>query len=160
LRTTLTRSSLINYQRSYGQTHHTLLSLLFVRQVSLPISTSKSMNIQVHISLQSYSRHSRSHTPLVIDSHPEIAPSLRIDKPFPALLEHSQNLNLDALDDTDHGHVPYIYILVKVMEQWKAAVGFVCASPSLSKLKMRYSTMVNYQRQNQRRKSFRIPSSR
>lgn len=58
----------------------------------------------------------------VIESHSETAPSLRIDKPFPALLQYAQSLDLDALDPTDHGHVPYVILLVKLMEQWKQEV--------------------------------------
>lgn len=59
----------------------------------------------------------------VVDSHSETAPSLRIDKPFPALLEHAMSLDLDALDVTDHGHIPYVVILVRALEDWKKAVG-------------------------------------
>jgi hypothetical protein len=59
---------------------------------------------------------------LVVDSHSETAPSLRIDKPFPELLEHSLSLDFAAMDPTDHGHVPYVYILVRAMHDWKAAV--------------------------------------
>ncbi len=58
----------------------------------------------------------------VIESHSETAPSLRIDKPFPALLQYTQSLDLDALDPTDHGHVPYVILLVKLMEKWKQEV--------------------------------------
>ncbi|KAH8109922.1 hypothetical protein DFH11DRAFT_841274 [Phellopilus nigrolimitatus] len=61
------------------------------------------------------------HEHTVIDSHPETAPSLRIDKPFPALLEHARSLDLDAMDSTDHGHVPYVVILVRAMDIWKAS---------------------------------------
>ncbi|CAE6382902.1 unnamed protein product [Rhizoctonia solani] len=65
-----------------------------------------------------------THPPLVVvlvDSHSETAPSLRIDKPFPELLEHSLSLDFAAMDPTDHGHVPYVYILVRAMHDWKAA---------------------------------------
>lgn len=59
---------------------------------------------------------------VVIESHSETAPSLRIDKPFPSLLDHALTLNLDALDPTDHGHIPYVVILVRAMEEWKKSV--------------------------------------
>lgn len=58
----------------------------------------------------------------VVDSHPDTAPSLRIDKPFPALLDHAKKLDFDKMDVTDHGHIPYVIILVRVMEDWKASV--------------------------------------
>ncbi|KAG9125280.1 hypothetical protein FRC07_008253 [Ceratobasidium sp. 392] len=57
----------------------------------------------------------------VVDSHSENAPSLRIDKPFPELLEHSLALDFAAMDPTDHGHVPYVCILVRAMHDWKQA---------------------------------------
>ncbi|THH11177.1 hypothetical protein EW146_g8138 [Bondarzewia mesenterica] len=55
----------------------------------------------------------------VIESHTETAPSLRIDKPFPALLEHATSLDFAGMDPTDHGHIPYIVILVRALEDWK-----------------------------------------
>jgi len=58
----------------------------------------------------------------VIESHSELTPSLRIDKPFPALKEYALSLNFESMDVTDHGHVPYVYILIRAMENWKATV--------------------------------------
>lgn len=64
------------------------------------------------------------HEHAVIDSHLEdTTPSLRIDKPFPALLEKAMSIDFDGMDVTDHGHVPYVYILVRVLEEWKQAHG-------------------------------------
>jgi len=60
----------------------------------------------------------------VIDSHSETAPSLRIDKPFPALFKHAMSLDLDGMDDMEHGHVPYVVILVRAMEEWKNSVSY------------------------------------
>jgi hypothetical protein len=73
---------------------------------------------------------------LVVDSHSETAPSLRIDKPFPALLEHAMSLDLDSLEDIDHGHIPYVVILVRAMGEWKKTVRFfhaflVCVATDL-----------------------------
>ncbi|KXN85116.1 NEDD8-activating enzyme E1 regulatory subunit [Leucoagaricus sp. SymC.cos] len=61
----------------------------------------------------------QQHEHTVIESHSETTPSLRIDKPFPALLRYAQSLDLNALDPTDHGHVPYVILLVKAMGKWK-----------------------------------------
>jgi NEDD8-activating enzyme E1 regulatory subunit len=58
----------------------------------------------------------------VIESHSENAPSLRIDKPFPALLEQSLSLDFANMDITEHGHIPYIFILVRAMDEWKKMV--------------------------------------
>jgi len=57
----------------------------------------------------------------IIDSHSETTPSLRIDKPFPALLDYALSLDFDNMDQTDHGHIPYVVILVRVLEEWKKA---------------------------------------
>jgi len=59
---------------------------------------------------------------VVVESHTEISPSLRIDKPFPALLQAARAFDLDAMDTTDHGHIPYVYILVRALDDWKTAV--------------------------------------
>lgn len=59
---------------------------------------------------------------IVIESHSETAPSLRIDKAFPALLEYSLALDFNAMDPTDHGHVPYVIILVRALDDWKKSV--------------------------------------
>ena len=45
-----------------------------------------------------------------------------MDKPFPALLQAARALDLDAMDTTDHGHIPYVYILVRALDDWKATV--------------------------------------
>ncbi|EIN04669.1 hypothetical protein PUNSTDRAFT_128225 [Punctularia strigosozonata HHB-11173 SS5] len=55
----------------------------------------------------------------IIESHSESSPSLRIDKPFPALLQHAMSLDFSTMDPTEHGHVPYVIILVRVLEDWK-----------------------------------------
>jgi len=58
----------------------------------------------------------------VIESHSENLPSLRIDKPFPSLLQHALSLDLASMDPTDHSHIPYVVILVRAMEEWKSSV--------------------------------------
>jgi len=63
---------------------------------------------------------------VVIESHTETSPSLRIDEPFPALLQAARALDLDSMDTTDHGHIPYVYILVRALDGWKAAVCHPC----------------------------------
>ncbi|KAG8911801.1 hypothetical protein FRC00_005802, partial [Tulasnella sp. 408] len=55
----------------------------------------------------------------IITTHSENAASLRIDKPFPALLAHAFSLNFDKMDVTDHGHIPFVVILVRVLQEWK-----------------------------------------
>ncbi|KAG8903932.1 hypothetical protein FRB99_002536 [Tulasnella sp. 403] len=55
----------------------------------------------------------------IITTHSEVQPSLRIDKPFPSLLAHAFSLNFDKMDPTDHGHVPFVVILVRMLQEWK-----------------------------------------
>ncbi|KIM43435.1 hypothetical protein M413DRAFT_18011 [Hebeloma cylindrosporum] len=59
------------------------------------------------------------HEHAVIESHPETTQSLQIDKPFPALLEYAMSLDFENMDVTDHGHIPYVIILVRLLEEWK-----------------------------------------
>ncbi|KAI5831997.1 hypothetical protein K523DRAFT_370965 [Schizophyllum commune Tattone D] len=59
------------------------------------------------------------HNHAVIESHSETMPSLRISKPFPALLEYAESLDFDKMDSTDHAHVPFVVILVRALEDWK-----------------------------------------
>lgn len=61
-------------------------------------------------------------TLLVIESHSETTPSLRIDKAFPALLEHALSLDLPNMDQTEHAHIPYVVLLVRALEDWKSSV--------------------------------------
>ncbi|KZT64805.1 hypothetical protein DAEQUDRAFT_717458 [Daedalea quercina L-15889] len=49
----------------------------------------------------------------------ENVPSLRIVRPFPALTKWASELDLDSLDPTEHGHVPFVIILVKAVGEWK-----------------------------------------
>ncbi|KAF7360342.1 NEDD8-activating enzyme E1 regulatory subunit [Mycena venus] len=61
------------------------------------------------------------HEHTIIDSHSETAPSLRIDKAFPALYDYATTLDFASMDPTDHTHVPYVIILVRALADWKAA---------------------------------------
>ena len=63
---------------------------------------------------------------VVIESHTEISTSLRIDKPFPALLQAARAFDFDAMDTTDHGHIPYVYILIRALDDWKMVVRCLC----------------------------------
>ncbi|KDR70143.1 hypothetical protein GALMADRAFT_254985 [Galerina marginata CBS 339.88] len=59
------------------------------------------------------------HEHTVIESHPETPQSLLIDKPFPALLDYAMKLDFENMDVTDHAHIPYVVILVRLLEEWK-----------------------------------------
>lgn len=57
----------------------------------------------------------------IIESHPDNTnPDLRLDKPWPALLEYVDNMNLESLDIKDHMHIPYLIILYKYLKIWQS----------------------------------------
>jgi amyloid beta precursor protein binding protein 1 len=57
----------------------------------------------------------------VIETHPDDQiPDLRLDKPFPSLKEYIDSIDLEAMEYKDHAHVPYLIILYKYLQQWKA----------------------------------------
>lgn len=56
----------------------------------------------------------------MVDAHSEEKVSLRIDNPFPELLQKAMSIDLASLDQTAHAHVPYIYILIQAAAQWRA----------------------------------------
>jgi amyloid beta precursor protein binding protein 1 len=60
---------------------------------------------------------------LVVESKPadkEIK-DLRLNAPFPKLVEYVNSVDVAALDDMLHGHVPFVVLLLKTLDQWKAA---------------------------------------
>ncbi|PFH49613.1 hypothetical protein AMATHDRAFT_4765 [Amanita thiersii Skay4041] len=59
------------------------------------------------------------HEHTIIESHLESSPSLRIDKAFPALRDYALSLDFQNMDPTDHSHIPYVVILVRVLEEWR-----------------------------------------
>ncbi len=58
----------------------------------------------------------------VSQTHSENAPSLRITRPFPALLEWARSLDLQNMDPTAHGHLPFVVILVRAVDEWRKSV--------------------------------------
>ncbi|THH17970.1 hypothetical protein EUX98_g9034 [Antrodiella citrinella] len=60
------------------------------------------------------------HEQCIIEPHSETFPSLRLTRPFPALAEWAKSTDYDAIDPTDHAHIPFPIILVKETEKWKA----------------------------------------
>jgi amyloid beta precursor protein binding protein 1 len=59
----------------------------------------------------------------VVDTHPdpESTSDLRLLKPWPALVEYAsrKSRDLDKMDDHEHGHVPYLVLLLHYLEAWK-----------------------------------------
>lgn len=60
----------------------------------------------------------------VIETHPDNQmPDLRLDKPFSALQNHIDSINLDAMEYKDHAHVPYVIVLYKYLQKWREQNG-------------------------------------
>lgn len=59
----------------------------------------------------------------IVDTHPdsETTSDLRIVRPWPELLQYAQEktTDLESMDSEDHGHVPYIALLLHFLEVWK-----------------------------------------
>jgi amyloid beta precursor protein binding protein 1 len=59
----------------------------------------------------------------IIESRPDPAQSdLRISNPFPSLTEYCSSFCFDSLDSSEFAHVPFIVILFKAIQMWKANV--------------------------------------
>ncbi|RKP23875.1 NEDD8-activating enzyme E1 regulatory subunit [Syncephalis pseudoplumigaleata] len=60
----------------------------------------------------------------VVDTHPDHMADLRLYAPFPALLEYAARFeSMDTMSNADHGHVPYVVILLKYLEQFRMKHG-------------------------------------
>ena len=58
----------------------------------------------------------------IIESHPDnYHEDLRLDHPFPTLQAHVDKIDLDSLDNVQHGNVPFLIILLKYLEVWKTS---------------------------------------
>ncbi|KAJ3477723.1 hypothetical protein NLI96_g10270 [Meripilus lineatus] len=60
------------------------------------------------------------HEHCIIEPHSETAPSLRLTKPFPALQQWADSLDYKAVDPTEHAHIPFVVILIKEADKWRA----------------------------------------
>lgn len=58
----------------------------------------------------------------VVETHPEDVVDLRLDCPWPDLSRLAATLNLEEMDDFEHGHIPYVLILVKFLQKWVESV--------------------------------------
>ncbi|KAF9998797.1 NEDD8-activating enzyme E1 regulatory subunit [Modicella reniformis] len=55
----------------------------------------------------------------IVETHPENVADLRIDSPFPELAEFAKSFNFETEDGLEFGHIPYVAILLKYMEEWR-----------------------------------------
>lgn len=62
----------------------------------------------------------------IVETHPdpETTQDLRLLYPWPELVAAAASLgDLDSMDDHQHGHVPYVLLLLHFLEQWKQSHG-------------------------------------
>ncbi|KAL2120808.1 hypothetical protein VTJ04DRAFT_4835 [Mycothermus thermophilus] len=63
----------------------------------------------------------------IVDTHPDetATTDLRLLSPWPELVDFAQELtkDIDNLDNYEHGHLPYVVILLHYLERWKANHG-------------------------------------
>ncbi|KAG0266614.1 NEDD8-activating enzyme E1 regulatory subunit [Actinomortierella ambigua] len=55
----------------------------------------------------------------IVETHPDSVADLRIDSPFPELDAYWRTFDFDTQDNLEFGHIPYVAILLKFMDQWK-----------------------------------------
>lgn len=59
-----------------------------------------------------------------MESHPDNQnPDLRLDKPFTGLQEYVDSIQLSSLELKEHAHIPYVVLLLKFLDRWKAETG-------------------------------------
>jgi len=57
----------------------------------------------------------------IIETHPENASDLRLDVPFPAMLEYVATFDFEHMDSAEHGHVPFVVVLQHYLQVWKTS---------------------------------------
>eukprot|EP00118_Oscarella_pearsei_P002212 m.9857 g.9857 ORF g.9857 m.9857 type:complete len:537 (+) comp21704_c0_seq1:51-1661(+) len=56
----------------------------------------------------------------VVESHQENAhPDLRLDRPFPGLVDYVDSIDLASMTKQEHGHTPFLILLMKYLNQYK-----------------------------------------
>ena len=84
---------------------------------SIPLLYIHSIGFYSHFSIQLPSQFP------ITDTHPDPASTqdLRLLKPWPELIKSVEEKTgqLEALSDHEHGHVPYLFLLLHYLEKWK-----------------------------------------
>lgn len=89
-----------------------LARLLWERKIPLVIARSYGLIGYLRLVCESHE---------VIESHPDsYHEDLRIDYPFNSLCDYIDDINIDQLDNTKHANLPYLVVLFKYLEKWKA----------------------------------------
>jgi amyloid beta precursor protein binding protein 1 len=56
-----------------------------------------------------------------MEPHPGPIVDLRLDCPFPKLVEYAASLDMEKMDSMNYSHVPFPIILLKCLDEWKLA---------------------------------------
>lgn len=59
---------------------------------------------------------------IVVETHPDSFVDLRLDCPFPALLDFVKSFDFQAMDSHEHSHIPAVVIIIHFMELFKSTV--------------------------------------
>uniref|UniRef100_T1JKN5 NEDD8-activating enzyme E1 regulatory subunit n=1 Tax=Strigamia maritima TaxID=126957 RepID=T1JKN5_STRMM len=92
----------------------TLLNLAaYLWEVNIPLLVCRTFGFIGYVRLQV-----REHS--VVESHPDNAhEDLRLDQPFPDLIDYVNNMDFSTMSKKEHSHTPYIVILLKYLDVWK-----------------------------------------
>ena len=59
-----------------------------------------------------------------MEAHPDNElPDLRLDSPFDELTNYCNSIDLEALPDAEHSHIPYLVLLYKYLMLWRSSHG-------------------------------------
>ncbi|KAL4800720.1 hypothetical protein BDV19DRAFT_996 [Aspergillus venezuelensis] len=103
-----------------GPVHHLTLQSICdsAKTLEIPVLYTRSVGFYSTFSLQLPSVFP------IVETHPdpESTQDLRLLNPWPELSAAGASIsNLDTLDDHQHGHVPYVLLLLHYLEKWKAS---------------------------------------
>lgn len=88
------------------------------RELGIPVIYTHSVGFYTGFSLQLPAEFP------IVETHPdpETTQDLRLVNPWPELSEAGARIsNLDSMDDHQHGHVPYVLLILHYLEKWKKA---------------------------------------
>jgi len=61
---------------------------------------------------------------VIIKAHPDNTHSdLRLDCPFPELVDYFNKMDLSTMDNLEHSHTPFLVVLYKALERWQEQTG-------------------------------------
>jgi len=83
-------------------------------KANVPLVVARTYGLMGHIRL-----FSKEHHVIELKPSPEPAPDLRVNNPFPALQALADSIDLAKLDGFEFKHVPFLLILIKLMDEWK-----------------------------------------